>query len=276
MELLGFFITIVLFFAPIACFIVIGLAVFAGIAFIIFRAAGAEIEDIARHSPQKSQEFLEAAVLRPWESGTWVDLSSRWEGTWRSVSALGRQEGYTQGVVRSLNNPARPGWIAFTVRRQQFKNARVILKTSDRRVELTVTGQGVFDPNLKVETVLDGRETGTLTVTYPACVYRSADGAVEAQWMTPVRMNQLTHVMGRVLNRDVKYNSLSVNGRQIAAINDTWVRNPHPESTAPIHPALQSTAGSLTPAEEGALLIALGLALYYDSIRRRLRGAIHD
>jgi hypothetical protein len=60
-----------------------------------------------------------------------------------------------------------------------------------------------------------------------------------------------------------------VNGRTIAAITDTWIRYPHPESAKPIHPALQSVLEDLTPIEQNILLIALGLGLYYDSLRNR-------
>jgi len=92
---------------------------------------------------------------------------------------------------------------------------------------------------------------------------------VEAHWIAEVRRNNETYALNRLTSRDVSYDTLTVNGRNIAAITDTWIRYPHPESVKPFHPALQSVIEDPTPIEQNILLIALGLGLYYDSLRNR-------
>jgi hypothetical protein len=120
-----------------------------------------------------------------------------------------------------------------------------------------------------VVTAIDGLEDGAIAVTSPSCIYHSKDGAVEAHWIAEVRRGNETYALNRLISRDVNYDLLSVNGRKIAAITDTWIRYPHPESVKPFHPALQSIVEDATPIEQKVLMIALGLALYYDSLRNR-------
>jgi hypothetical protein len=90
-----------------------------------------------------------------------------------------------------------------------------------------------------------------------------------------VRRGNETYALNRLTSRDVNYDLLTVNGRKIAALTDTWIRFPHPISVRPYHPALQLVVKDLTPIEQNILLIALGLGLYYDSLRNR-QGYIHD
>jgi hypothetical protein len=112
-------------------------------------------------------------------------------------------------------------------------------------------------------------EDGSIAVTAPSCTYHSKDGAVEAQWVAEVRWNNEKFALNRLTSRDVNYDTLTVNGRNIAAITDTWIRYPHPESVKPFHPALQTVLEDLTLIEQNVLLIAVGLGLYYDSLRNR-------
>jgi hypothetical protein len=252
------------------CFCLAILAVGGAIGFLFFRRGRATAAAFAAEPAQQGEAFLDSTTLRPWSPQGWSDLSSRWEGWWRNFTMPGRQESVAQGVVRSLADPGGPGWMAFTLRRWQVRNGEVTLKTAEHRVELKVTGRGVLDPNVSVEAMVDGSPSGTIAVTYPACAYRSADGSVEARWTAELRWNNERRLTGgRLLSRDVNYDALTANGRQVAAITDTWIRYPHPGSTKPIHSALQAVAPNLTPAEEGVLLIALGMALYYDSLRNR-------
>lgn len=124
-------------------------------------------------------------------------------------------------------------------------------------------------------TTIDGMENGSIAVTAPSCIYRSKDGAVEAHWITEVRWNNEKFALNRLTSRDVRYDTLTVNGRNIAAITDTWIRYPHPESVKPFHPALQSVFEDPTPIEQNVLLIALGLGLYYNNSLRN-RSYIYD
>lgn len=243
--------------------------IFIVLAIIFIRSTSSTTKKFSYRPDKQDEEFLASASLRLWSPNAWSDLSSRWEGWWRNSTGLGRSDGYTQGIVASQQDSKGPGWIAFTIERHQARNGLVILKTSQQRIELKVTSKGASDTNIQVVTIIDGLEDGSIVVTYPTCTYRSKDGTVEAHWIAELRWNNETHVLNRLTSRNVRYDTLTVNGRNIAAITDTWIRYPHPESTKPFHPALQSVIEDLTSIEQNVLLIAVGLGLYYDSLRNR-------
>ncbi|MCE9646011.1 MAG: hypothetical protein K8S20_08430 [Chloroflexi bacterium] len=251
------------------------LVIFIGAMIFFFRTASSTVKKMNTRPEKEGEEYLASAALREWGPDAWADLSSRWEGWWLNTTGLGRSDGYTQGVVASLQDPKGPGWMAFTLERHQARNGPVILKTSRGRIELKVTSKSVADKNIQVVTTVDGVEDGSIAVTYPNCLYRSKDGTLEARWVAEWRWNKEKSLLNRLTSREVNYDKLTVNGREIAAITDTWIRNPHPESTRPIHPALQSISRDLSGSEENVLLIALGLALYYDSLRNR-QGYFYD
>ena len=242
---------------------------FVALAFFFFRQGSYAANKFSYRPAQQGEEFLASASLRPWSPNAWVDLSSRWEGWWLNTTSIGRSDGYAQGVVASHQDPKGPGWIAFTIQRHQARSGPVVLITNQQRIELQVTSKSHLDKNIRVVTTIDGLENGSIAVTAPACIYRSKDGAVEAHWISEVRRNKETYAFGRLTSRDVRYDVLTVNGRNIAAITDTWIRYPHPESVKPFHPALQSVPEDLTSIEQNVVLIALGLGLYYDSLRNR-------
>jgi len=244
-------------------------AAFAGLAIFLVRQVRSASKQFSSRPAQQGEEFLASAPLRPWRPNAWTDLSSHWEGWWLNTTSIGRSDGYAQGVVASQQEPKGPGWIAFTVQRHQARSGTVVLKTSKQRVELMVTATSHLDRNIQVVASIDGLENGSIAVTAPACIYRSKDGAVEAQWIAEVRRNNERFALNRLTSRDVQHDALTVNGRNIAAITDTWIRYPHPESAKPFHPALQSVVEDPAPIEQDILLIALGLGLYYDSLRNR-------
>jgi hypothetical protein len=262
--------TILILGFVLSCLIIIFIAVvFVVLAIFFIRSASTTAKKLNYRPDKQGEEFLASASLRPWSPDAWTDLSSRWEGWWHNTSGLGRIDGYAQGIVASHQDPKGTGWIAFTIERHQARSGPVILKTSGQRIELQVTSKSIPDRNIRVVTTIDGVEDGSIAVTYPNCIYHSKDGAVEAHWVAEWRMNTEVNAFGRLMSRDVRYDTLTVNGRAIAAITDTWIRYPHPESTKPFHPALQSVLGDLTPVEQNVLLIALGLGLHYDSLRNR-------
>jgi hypothetical protein len=247
---------------------------FVVLAFFFFRKASSAAKKLSYRPEKQGEEFLASASLRPWNPNAWTDLSSHWEGWWLNTTSIGRSDGYAQGAVASHQDPKGPGWIAFTIQRHQARSGTIVLKTSGQRIELQVTSKSHLDKNIRVVTTIDGLENGSIAVTAPACIYRSKDGAVEARWISEVRWNNERFALGRLSSRDVSYDTLTVNGRNIAGITDTWIRYPHPESVKPFHPALQSVVEDLTPIEQNVLLIALGLGLYYDSLRNR--GYVYD
>jgi len=244
-------------------------AVLAGLVFFFVRQARSTARQFSDRPAQQGEDFLASASLRPWSANAWTDLSSRWQGWWLNRTSIGRSDGYTQGIVASYQDLKEPGWIAFTIERHRARSGTVILKTSRQRVELRITSKSHLDRNIQVVTTVDGLENGSIAVTAPACSYRSKDGAVDAHWIAEVRRNNEKFMLNRLVSRDVRYDMLTINGRAIAAITDTWIRYPHPESVKPFHPALQSVGEDLTPIEQNVLLIALGLSLYYDSLRNR-------
>ena len=253
--------------AGLICIIIV--VVFVGLVFFFVRQARTAGKQFSNRPAQQGEEFLASASLRPWTSNALADLSSHWEGWWLNTTSIGRSDGYAQGIVASYQNPKGPGWIAFTIQRHQARSGTVVLKTSQQRVELKITSKSHLDKNIQVVTTIDGLENGAIAVTAPSCIYRSKDGVVEASWIAEVRRGNETYALNRLISRDVNYDMLSVNGRNIAAITDTWIRYPHPESVKPFHPALQSIVEDATPIEQKVLMIALGLALYYDSLRNR-------
>ena len=260
--------SILLGLLPFACvmgFLVVG----GGLLVLLFaRGAGRTARQFAQRPEATGEAFLAAAKLAPWQPEALGDLAAAWEGWWRDVTALGRQESYAQGVVQSLANPGGPGWLAFTLERRQFRNATVVLRASDRRVVLSVAGGGALDPNVRGEATIDGQGHGTLAVTYPRVVYRTAAGA-EAHWVAEVRWNSDRYAGGRLLSREVRYDPVTYNGSPVGALTDTWVRYPHPDRSRPFPPAWQALALPLTPPEQEVMLVALALGLYYDDLRKR-------
>ena len=242
---------------------------------IFFRQARSTAKQFSYQPAQQGEEFLASASLSPWSPTAWTDLSSHWNGWWLNTTSIGRSDGHAQGIVASLKDPAGPGWIAFTIERYQARSGTVVLKTSQQRVELKITSKSHLDRNIQVVTTIDGLEDGAIAVTAPSCIYHSKDGAVGAHWIAEVRRGNEKYALNRLISRDVTYDMLTVNERNIVAITDTWIRYPHPESVKPFHPALQSAVKDLTPIEQNVLLIALGLGLYYDSLRNR-QGYIYD
>lgn len=236
---------------------------------LVFRRVRRTTARLTQAPTQQGEDFLRSVSLRPWQADAWTDLSSRWEGWWRTHTRLGRQQGYAQGVITSLHEPHGAGWIAFTIRRHDVRNAQVILQTSHQRLELRVTATSRLDANVQVQAWIDGAAAGGITVHYPICSYRSAGDAIEARWTAEVRWNNEVRALNRLMSRDVCYDPLTVNGRPIAALTDTWIRYPHPESQRAFHPALQAVRQPLTAGEQRVLLIALGMALYYDQLRNR-------
>ncbi len=249
--------------------------VLVGLVFFFVRQARSAGRQFRYRPAQQGEQFLASASLRPWSPSALADLSSHWEGWWLNRTSIGRSDGYTQGVAASHQDPKNPGWIAFTIERHQARSGTVVLKTSQQRVELKITSKSHLDRNIQVATAIDGLEAGAIAVTAPSCIYRSQDGDVEARWIAEVRRGNEKYALNRLISREVTYDILTVNGRNIAAITDTWIRYPHPESVKPFHPALQSVVKDLTPFEQNVLLIALGLGLYYDSLRNR-QGYIYD
>jgi hypothetical protein len=261
---------VLLLASGLACLICIFIvAVFVGLIYFFVRQARYSGHQFNNRPAQQGEEFLSSASLRPWSPIAWIDLSSHWEGWWLNTTSIGRRDGYTQGIVASIQDPRGSGWIAFTIQRHQTRSGTIVLKTSNQRLELKVTSESHLDRNIQLVATIDGLVNGSIAVTAPSCNYSSKDGAVKAQWVAEVRWNNEKFVLNRLTSRDVKYDILTVNGRNIAAITDTWIRYPHPESLKPFHPALQSVSEDLTPIEQNVLLIALGLSLYYDSLRNR-------
>lgn len=245
------------------------LVVFGVMIFVFVRSSRQTAKALTTQPAQQGEDFLNSAQLRPWDDSAWADLSCWWDGWWRNTTRPGHQEGYTQAVVKSLRNPDGPGWLAYTLTRHQVRIGTLILKSSDSRIELRISARSIQDQDVQVQVWRNGAQAATIAVTHPNCVYRSVDGATEAQW-TARHHGAIVRAQGiPVTSQDVHYDDVTVNGRRIAALADTWVRAPRPQNTTPFNPALQSVAGDLTPVEQQALYCALGMALYYDNLRNR-------
>ena len=264
------------FFLSIATFLgimCIALLVFgACIYFFIIRASRFNTTLQSELSFPPAEDFLASAALREWELGAFSDLSCRWKGEWYDITRLGRYEGYTRGVVKSLRDPDGLGWTAFAINSDHRKerDGLIVLTTSVQRVELKVTGQR-FDPNVQVQTSINGIECGSIAVTYPNCSYQNVDRVTEAQW-TPVLRSKRAYAFNKLIVYDPVYYPLIVNNRPVASLADMWIRNPQVGSQKPFPSALQSVRGDLDDNEQGILLIMLGMSLYFDSLHiRRLR-----
>jgi hypothetical protein len=243
--------------------------VFGVIIFFLVRGARKTATAFATQPAQQGEEYLSAVSLRPWDDSAWADLSCWWDGWWRNITRPGRQEGYTQAVVKSLKNPGAHGWLAYTLTRHQVRIGTLTLKSSDWRIELRISALSIQDRDVQVQVWRDGTQVATIAVTFPTCAYRTTDGATEAQWNARNR-GAIVRVQGiRMTSNDPEYNDVTVNGRRIAAVADTWVRAPRPQNTTPFNPAVKSLADDLNSEEQQALYCALGMALYYDNLRNR-------
>ena len=253
--------------AGMICIFIAGMFIVLVIFFV--RQARSTAKQFSYQPAQQGEEYLASVSLRPWSPTAWTDLSSHWDGWWLNRTSIGRSDGYAQGIVASCQDPHGARLDRFYIERHQARSGTVILKTSQQRVELKVTSKSHLDRNIQVVTTIDGVEDGAIAVTAPSCIYHSKDGAVEAHWIAEVRFNNEKYALNRLISRDVRYDPLAINGRNTAAITDTWIRYPHPESAKPFHPALQSVVEDATPIDQKVRLIALGLGLYYDSLRNR-------
>lgn len=218
------------------------------------------------------EDFLASATLRNWEAGAFSDLSCRWKGEWYDITRLGRYEGYTRGVVKSLRDTDGLGWIAFAINSDHRKErgGLIVLKTSAQRVELEIKGERL-NPNVQARASINGVEWGSIAVTHPICNYQSADRAIKAQW-SPVLRPKRAYIFNKLIVYDPVYYPLMVNNRSVASLADMWIRNPQVGSQKPFPAALQSVSGDLNDKEQGILLITLGMSLYFDSLHiRRLR-----
>ena len=244
--------------------------IFIVLAIIFIRSTSSTTKKFSYRPDKQDEEFLASASLRSVESQCMVSISPV-AGRAGGAIVLGSAE--VMDIPRVLSRLSRtlrvPGGSPLPSNGIKPEMVLAILKTSQQRIDLKVTSKGVSDTNIQVVTTIDGLEDGSIVVTYPTCTYRSKDGAVEAHWIAELRWNNETHVLNRLTSRNVRYDTLTVNGRNIAAITDTWIRYPHPESTKPFHPTLQSVIEDLTSIEQNVLLIAVGLGLYYDSLRNR-------
>jgi hypothetical protein len=262
-------VALVLFFG-VMC---LALLVFGVFVFAFFKNVSNFGQTLTAEFPVPSaQEFLTATVLRPWEANAFSDLSCHWKGDWRTLTRLGRYEGYARGVIQSHRNPEGPGWIAFTIDsdNRQERDGKIVLMTSTRRVELKVSGERL-SLTMRARAEVDGKEWGAMRVTYPACLYQSVDGATTARW-EPVFKSKRSWAFTALWVSDPDYYPLLVNDRHVAALADLWIRNPRPDAPKPLPAALQSVNNSLTDTEQGILLMMLGMSLYFETLRpHRLR-----
>jgi hypothetical protein len=246
----------------------LGVVVF-GLFITLFVRQGAQFHRIATaefHAPP-AEDFLAAAALRPWAANAFEDLSCRWVGERSRIRRFGRYEGYTRAVIQSLRDPQGPGWIAFTIDsdHRQARTDLIVLKTSAQRLELRVSGPRLSTA-MQVAASVDGREWGTIAVTWPRFEYRGADQAAQALWAPAIRP-KVFYAVTAVSVADPVYDPLMVNGRMVAALADMWIRNPRPQPPKPFPPALQAVCGDLSADEQGILLMMLGMSLYYHSLR---------
>jgi hypothetical protein len=261
---------ILVFFFGVMCIIALGL----GMIIFVFGVSLSNFFNIvnAEILAPPAEDFLASTRLHPWGPGAFGQLSAHWKGDWSNIIRMGRYEGYARSIVKSLQDLSGPGLIAFTIdsdHRQERKSI-IILKTSAQRVELNVSGSRL-SLNMQAQAWIDGIEWGSITVTYPTCLYRSIDRATEARW-APILREKRWFIFAKLFVSDPDYYPLVVNNRIVAALSTMWIRNPRANTPNPLPPALQSVNGDLNADEQGILLIMLGMSLYFDSMRRGLGG----
>jgi hypothetical protein len=212
-----------------------------------------------------AEVFIHDAQVRPWVDTAWNDLSVRWQGKWYRQVQLGVESEYANGVIESVQEPNTPGWIAFSVQRRNTRDATIIVKTSEARIDITVTSKSRLDPNVQATVKVDGTEAGTVAVTYPNNVYRSNDGRYEARWVNDLRWKGIKWLTAD----DIVYDIVTVNNRPIGAWADTWINFPDPQRKPPFPPATKDVALDMSKDEAYIYLIALGMTLYTNRLLRR-------
>ena len=211
----------------------------------------------------KDEDYLASATLRPWSPNAWTDMSSHWDGWWSGFDGLGKSEAYAHGTITSSQDPTGPGWMAFTIHRQELRNAEIVLKTSQQRLELKITSKHIWDQNIRGSALIDGLENGSIEVNYPACIYRDNNGAVATGWNVKLRSFR-----PNTFKWTIHYDPIAGNGRAVASIIDTWYRTSQFKDIKPYPPALHLT-GAITPTEQNILLAGIALCLYYESLAHR-------
>jgi hypothetical protein len=252
-------------FIAVMCF---GTLIFAGLIFLFVKRIASFNKMLTAELPVPSAEnFVDSAVLRPWETDGLRDLSCHWKGDWRNTTRLGRYEGYTRGIIQSLCEPDGTGWLAFTIDsdNRQVRQGIIRLKTSMQQIELKISGDRL-SLSMQVQACVDGSNWGSITVAYPTCVYRSRDGFSEARWAPVLRPKRL-YIPGKLIVADPHYYPLIVNNRQVAALADLWIRQPQTGKPRPFPAALQAVSPGLSANEEAILLMMLGMSLYFDTLK---------
>jgi len=242
--------------------------VFIGLAaFFIIKASPTSRTNTGGGEILKGEDYLAAASLRPWNPNAWNDLSSHWDGWWWDITGFSGNKGYAHGIIASTQDPLGPGWMAFTNNRHELKNAEIVLKTSQQRVELKITSNSKWDQNIHASASIDGVENGSLEVTFPNCSYHSSDGTVTGAWNVKRRSSSGWYVLGQpVSQKKVLYDPIVVNGQPIANLTDRWFRTTKTKNTNPYPPAFQPVSPQLPHVEQNILLISIALGMYFDTM----------
>ena len=270
---MAFLLIIILVISGVFCFSI----VFIGVAAFLIIKASSSKPYIPEKPMAKGEDYLASASLRPWNPNAWNDLSSHWDGWWWDTSGIFGNNGYGHGIIASTQDPMGPGWIAFTNNRHELKNAVIVLKTSQQRVELKITSKSKWDQNIDVSASVDGVENGSLEVTFPNCSYRSTDGTVTGAWNVKINSSSEVYILGQsVSNKKVLYDSIVVNGQPIANLTDRWFRTTKTKNTNPYPPALQLVSPQLSHIEQNILLIGIALGMYFDTMNYINRVSPHS
>lgn len=237
------------------CFGVLMLALIGGaVFFLIKRSKTAFVDNVP---DVRGDAFLAEAHLRNWDANAFNDMSCKWVGWWRSVNSPANATGEFQGVVQSLSEPTEPGWAAFTVQREQLRNATIKLKTTQHHIEVKVSAESRLNPNTSMTVSISGEPSGTIAVDFPVHTFTNLNGSITGVFKR----------RAAVAVRTKAYAPVEINGQQVAELTDVWFRQPHTKRDP--HEAWQNVSAELNAEQQTWLLVMLAVDLYYDSMWQR-------
>ncbi len=253
LSILAFFCFGALFLLCIAILLAVAFFVFARRASAVFGEAGR-----ALHAGTATYFANIVPTLLPWQPHALADLSSHLE--MNGIAGPGSL--HYRGAIKSLSQP-HADWLAFDLRLNWRARGALVLRASNRAVQLEIVSHSADGARVRVDKI-------------PFGGLRDHAGAIELCDVTQRRIGQYARYNRQPTLRpygveDVtpEYGAVEIGNRAIAGLNYNLIPN---QSVAqldqPIPALLRDLAPELTSQEEDWLLALIALEVYYRVARK--------